>query len=308
MPGVKSALQIFRVMRFSVVIPAFNRAALLARTLESVWSQRFTDFEVIVVDDGSTDGTSEFVRNLGGRVQLVTQANLGPGAGRNNGARHAHGEYLAFFDSDDAWFSWTLECFAKLIEQHSRPAVLGARLVEFSDESELAAVRETAVQVDAFQDYFASHHSGCYVGAGMLVVRRDEFIRVGGFTERRINCEDHDLMMRLGASRGYVQVLEPVTLGWRRHPGSATLDVRRSLEGVRFMVAQERGGIYPGGHARQKERRRILTSHLRPVSVECLRNGLKLDAWELYRASLCWHMALGRWKYLAGFPVKALFS
>jgi cellulose synthase/poly-beta-1,6-N-acetylglucosamine synthase-like glycosyltransferase len=293
---------------FSVIIPTFNRVALLKRMLESVWAQRFTDFEVIVVDDGSTDGTAEFVRGLGGRVQLVTQTNLGPGAGRNNGARHARGEYLAFLDSDDLWFPWTLECFAKLIKQHSNPAVVGARLVEFSGEEELAAVREAGAKADAFEDYFASHASGYYVGAGMLVVRREEFIRVGAFTERRINCEDHDLMMRLGASRGYAQVVEPVTLGWRRHPGSVTFDVKRSLEGVRFMVAQERGGIYPGGHARQKERRRILTSHLRPVTLDCLRQGFGADAWALYRASFGWHVALGRWKYLAGFPVKALFS
>jgi len=62
---------------FSVIIPAYNRAALLARTLESVWAPRFTDFEVIVVDDGSTDGTLEYLKLLGQRVQVLQQASRG---------------------------------------------------------------------------------------------------------------------------------------------------------------------------------------------------------------------------------------
>jgi glycosyltransferase involved in cell wall biosynthesis len=293
-------------MLFSIVIPTFNRAALLARTLESVWAQHWTEFEVIVVDDGSTDGTAEFVRGLGGKVQLVTQSNLGPGAGRNNGARLARGEYLAFLDSDDLWFPWTLANFAELIRRHTQPAILGAKLMEFSDEVQLVTVRETPMQADVFEDFIASHRSSYFVGAGMSVLRREEFLKTGGFTNKPINAEDHDLILRMGAAPGFVQVTSPVTLAWRRHAGSATTNLSRTVAGSLYLVEQERLGAYPGGPERARERRRILTRHARPATLDCLQHGLYRDAWKLYRALFRWHVMLGRWKYLLGFPVRAL--
>src|SRR5688572_12313735 len=113
-------------MLFSVVIPTFNRAHLLADTLESVFNQTFTDYEVIVVDDGSTDSTQQYLGSLDARIIFLTQSNHGPGAARNLGARHAQAEYLVFLDSDDVWFPWILWCFAEVIKLHGRPAILGA--------------------------------------------------------------------------------------------------------------------------------------------------------------------------------------
>src|SRR3954453_7371445 len=102
-------------MLFSVIIPAHNRVGLIGQTLKSIWAQSFTDFEVIVVDDGSIDGTVEFLRSLKEHVTVLSQRNRGPGAARNLGASHAKGEYLAFLDSDDLWFRWTLEVYAQVI-------------------------------------------------------------------------------------------------------------------------------------------------------------------------------------------------
>ncbi len=291
---------------FSVVIPTFNRVELLKRTLESVWAQTFTDYEVIVVDDGSTDGTLEFLKSLAGRVTLLTQSNRGPGPARNLGAEKARGQYVAFLDSDDLWFPWTLETFAQLICQHRSPAILSASLVEFSDEVTLAALKLPPVRAEYFPDYFATSHLHYFVGAGMAVLRRTEFLKTGGFTEKRINAEDHDLILRMGTAPGFVQILEPFTLAWRRHAGSATKNFRLSFEGNRYLVEQEERGAYPGGRARRRERIRIVSSHVRPISVECLRQKLRAEAWTLYRATVGWHVRLGRWKYLVGFPAMAL--
>jgi len=296
-------------MLFSVVIPTFNRATLLARTLELVWAQRTTDFEVIVVDNGSTDGTADYVREFGERVKLISQAkNQGPGGGRNAGARQAQGEYLAFLDDDDWWFPWTLAIFAKLIQQHQRPAIVGAKLMEFSDEAQLAAVNETPLQADVFADYFASHRSGYFVGAGMSVLRRDAFLKTGGYTDKPINAEDHDLILRMGEARGFVQVTSPITLGWRRHAGSATTNLSRSVAGSLHLIEQERNGQYQGGKARCGQRREIITRHVRPVSLECLRTGATVDGWRLYRATFGWHARLGRWKYLIAYPAMAVLA
>ena len=295
-------------MLFSIIIATYNRLDLLTRTMASVWSQRFTDFEVIVADDGSTDRTVDFLHAQGPRVRVVHQANSGPGAARNLGAQLASGEYLAFLDSDDLWFPWTLATFAHVIRQHHAPAILAGHLQEFSDDADLRGVQETPPEAEVFPDYLASSRKRYFVGACMAVLRRDEFMKTGGFTDRRINCEDHDLILRMGTAPGFAQILSPVTLGWRRHPGSATQDPGRSVAGILYLIEQERGGIYPGGESRINDRRRVVTLHVRPVSLDCARRGLWSEAWRLYRASFAWHVQLGRWKYLLGFPVKTLSS
>ncbi|MEP7341836.1 MAG: glycosyltransferase family A protein [Acidobacteriota bacterium] len=291
-----------------MVIPTYNRADLLRRTLESVFAQEFKDFEVIVVNDGSTDHTEAVVGVWGSQIQLVRTKNCGPGAARNVGINHSRGEYVAFLDSDDLWFSWTLQTFAGLIFRHDRPAILSASLIEFTDERELSAIEFRPTDVAAFSDYFASSQRGYFVGAGMAVVHRQALQNTSGFTERRINAEDHDLILRLGTLSGFVQVLAPVTLGWRRHAESATKNFKQSYDGNCYLIEQELQGAYPGGQSRLQERREIISRHVRPATLEYLRHGLRREAWGLYRMTFRWQSAAGRWKFLMGFPVKAMFS
>src|SRR5262245_53825606 len=94
--------------QFSVIIPTHNRLCLLQRALGSVRNQTFRDYEVIVVDDGSSDGTWNYLGSLVPFIKALRQENRGPGPARNLGATHATGSYLAFLDSDDLWFPWTL--------------------------------------------------------------------------------------------------------------------------------------------------------------------------------------------------------
>lgn len=103
--------------KISVVVPLYNKAPYVERTLHSITSQSFGDFEVIVVDDGSTDGGPDIVRALADpRVRLVTQPNMGPGAARNRGISEAQGELLAFLDADDEWLPQFLETGIGLLE------------------------------------------------------------------------------------------------------------------------------------------------------------------------------------------------
>ena len=91
--------------RVSVVVPLYNKARFIGRCLDSILAQSFSDFEVIVVDDGSTDASLELARvyQRDPRVRVVSQQNAGPGAARNRGAQEARGEFLAPLDADDAW-------------------------------------------------------------------------------------------------------------------------------------------------------------------------------------------------------------
>src|SRR5438132_9146990 len=221
-------------MLISIVIPTYNRIRLLRETIESIRTQTAKDFELIVVDDGSTDETREYLVAQGSTLRFVRQENRGPGAARNLGAQHAGGEYVAFVDSDDLWFDWTLQTFTKLIWKYGSPAILAARVLEFRNAEELSGLSGQELDADYFPDYLAASTTGYYVGSGMGVFRRSEFLSAGGFRTERMNAEDHDLALRLGTARGFVQVRSPVTLAWRRHSGGATTQLQSTVEGARY--------------------------------------------------------------------------
>jgi glycosyltransferase involved in cell wall biosynthesis len=293
---------------FSVVIPTYNRSALVRRTLASVAAQSFRDFETIVVDDGSTDDTIEVLKPLeSSGTRILQQPNRGPGAARNLGVAHASGDYLIFLDSDDLWFPWTLDVFAQVISRSS-PSLIAASLVEFSDESEVERVSQSELRVESFPDYFASAGTGIFVGAGMSVIRRDVFARSKGFTDRPINAEDHDLIMSIGDAPGFVCVRSPVTLAYRRHPGSVRLDPDKMYAGSQFLIEGERTGRYPGGQSRSIQRIEILSQHVRPTILECVRGGRFWRGLSLYTRTFCWHARLGRWRFLLGTPLIAAAS
>jgi glycosyltransferase involved in cell wall biosynthesis len=225
---------------FSVVVPTFNRADLLFGTLESVFGQKFRDFEVIVVDDGSTDGTMDYLHSLGKDVRVFQQSNRGAGAARNHGARHAQGRYLAFLDSDDLWFPWTLQVYHDVIRRYQKPSFIVGKPQVFFDQIELDKVLFSTPKDDWFADYLASGDQWRWWGASSFIVRRDAFEAVGGFTEEWVNDEDTDLTLRMGVAPGFVQITEPVTFAFREHAASVSKDYARLLTGTWSRVRAER--------------------------------------------------------------------
>jgi hypothetical protein len=289
---------------FSVIIPTYNRLAFLKKTLQSVRQQSFADYEIIVVDDGSSDGTSDWLVANRSWLRGIHQSNGGPGAARNAGARKAQGEYLAFLDSDDLWFPWTLDVFARIVEDQ-RPSIIAGKLVEFLDEDELARIERATFSSRTFGDVLESSHAPLSIGSGTCVVKREAFQSVS-FLEDCFNSEDHDLILQLGTQPQFVQVISPPTVAWRRHSSSETTNLKSSALGIARLVARERSGAYPGGSMRAKQRREILTRHSRPVALQCVRRGHQRDGWDLYASTLFWNLSLGRLKYSAGFPMVAL--
>ena len=101
--------------------------------LDSVFAQTWTNYEVIVADDGSTDGTGDVLATYGDRIRVVTQQNSGPGTARNLGIELARGEYLAFLDSDDVWFPWTLASYARAIHDYGQPTIIAGDKADITE-------------------------------------------------------------------------------------------------------------------------------------------------------------------------------
>lgn len=294
---------------FSVIIPAYNRAALIGQTLDSVFAQSFADLampEVIVVDDGSTDGTLEVVRGFGDRVKVLQQPNKGPGAARNAGLRAASGEYVVFLDSDDLWFPWSAKTYARVIEQHHRPAFIAGKPFVFEPPAPAMPPGPGPLTTEVFTDYYASGDQWRWYSASSFVMKREALLAVGGFTDEWVNGEDADAAMRMGVAGPFVQVTSPCTFGYRRHPDSAMADLGRTYRGMRRMIDEERAGHFPGRAERARDRIRILTTYVRPLSLGLLDRGDRASAWDLYRQTFRWHLRGGRWKFLAGFLGRAL--
>lgn len=286
---------------FSIVIPTYNRAALLEAALESVFAQEFTGFEVLVVDDGSTDGTQEMLARYSGQVRVLRQENQGQGAARNLGIQHATGEYVVFLDSDDLWFPWTLATYQQAIGMYGGPTVVMGSQAPFQRPEELYRVRREPLRAHAFADYLASAEAPFVRTACVIAVRTETLRRVGGFTAKRINSEDHDLLYRLGTEPGFVWMEAPLVMGYRKHEDSSSRQLERSYEGQCYLLEQERQGRYPGGAARRRERLTLLLHGARHVTRWLTERGRPELALDLYRRSLRGHLVVPRWRYVLGF-------
>jgi GT2 family glycosyltransferase len=194
------------VPRVSVIVPLFNKAAYVGRALASISSQSFTDFEVIVVDDGSTDGSSEIVaRHRDSRVRLVSQQNSGPGAARNRGIEQSSGQLLAFLDADDEWLPHYLQ--AGIAGMDGGGARHAAHTCAYFDEP--SGIDSSALwrnrgfvsgvcQVEATTRAETLLHRVAYMSPCTTIARAEVIHRLGGFYER--NCrfaEDAYLWLRV---------------------------------------------------------------------------------------------------------------
>lgn len=212
----------------SVVVPAYNAAWCVRRAIDSVLKQTFRDFELLVIDDGSTDDTADVLATFGGAVRVVRQHNQGLSSARNAGIRAARGEFVAFLDADDWWLPGKLERQVSLLR--AKPAVgfvSTAARVEDLDGRFLNLWPCTACS-DAFLPRLFGAN-GDVAGSGSAVMaRRRLFDEVGGFDECLRSLEDVDMWMRLAAVTAYACVDEPMVVILKR-PGSMS----RNLETMR---------------------------------------------------------------------------
>ncbi len=190
---------------FSVVIPLFNKEDLIGDTLRSVLAQNYQNFEVVVIDDGSTDHSASIVAAIAEsepRIRLIPQTNAHVSAARNHGIREAKGDYVAFLDADDLWKVNHLEEFSLLAREFPVAGMLGTayarRLAGRPDQAGL--VRDLVGRRALVDDYFITAVDYQFIYTSSIAIRRDVFDVVGAFDEEdKLFSEDLALWARVAA-------------------------------------------------------------------------------------------------------------
>lgn len=242
-------------MDISVVVPAYNAARTVAETLESILAQSLPPREVVVVDDGSRDGTLEVLRTFGDRVKVKTQPNSGVSTTRNRGVEEAAGEWIAFCDADDVWHPDKLRLVAAVAASHpvvdllfhdfwviAGGTIIEARATHSRKHSlfplfkeglttmrevlpleSTTTVRDVAPpfsQVTAwFGDPFRWLLFGAMVQPSTVVMKRSTFLRIGGFDSSFRYAEDGEFFLRAAKKVRFLWIDASLT-GYRRAPGT----------------------------------------------------------------------------------------
>ena len=183
-------------MRFSVIVPLYNKAPYVRHALESVFAQTYKDFECIVVDDGSTDGSLDIVRAINdemsrdkslnephtlndGRFKIFSQANSGVAAARNNGVAVSKGEYVCFLDADDWWESTFLEEMDRLIAEYPDAGIYASNYIYYKPGKTHVALSLPRGYIDYPKAYYEGSSMPVWTGATCML--RKVFDEMGGF-------------------------------------------------------------------------------------------------------------------------------
>jgi len=229
----------------SVVIPAFNAAGCIGRALDSALAQTYSQREIIVVDDGSTDDTPAQLSRYGDQVHVVTKENGGLSSARNAGIAAASGEFVAFLDADDWWLPAKLERQVALMRAHPEIGFCSTAAQVVSTEAKLMNVWPCPpATANVLEGIFENPSLIPGSGSGVML-RRAIVDRVGGFETNLRSLEDIDMWMRIASVSGYACVAEPLTMILRSSQSmSRNLDTMRTSA---LQVLRKNRDLLPSG-------------------------------------------------------------
>ena len=221
-------------MKFSVIIPLYNKAPYIRKALESVFAQTYTDYELIIVDDGSTDGSAEiaeaFLQDLASRLsplafRLLKQKNAGVSAARNNGFSVSSAEYIAFLDADDWWEPTYLERMAQLINDYPDAGLYACNYIYYKPGKTHVTLNIPTGYINYPKAYYESDAMPVWTGAAMIP--RQVYAEMGGFPLGIKLGEDFLLWSKISLHYPVAFLNEP--LAWYNNDVPATLRATRNL-------------------------------------------------------------------------------
>jgi len=203
--------------KVSVIIPAYNAMAFLPSTLKSISEQTFTDYEVIVVNDGSSDGIENWItQNAEPKIKLISQQNQGAAGAKNTGLTHAQGEYIAFLDADDLWEKTKLEKQVRILEDNPEVGLVYTWVGSIDEHGRpRPKVRINNVQGDVWEKLLEHNIVEC---GSVALVRRQCYEHVGWFDQSLPSSygEDWDMWLRISVHYLFKVIQEPL-VSYRAH-------------------------------------------------------------------------------------------
>lgn len=221
-----------RAPRFSVIVPAFNTAAYVGEAIGSVQRQTVTDWELVVVDDGSTDGTAEVIESMAGtRLRLIRQARAGVSAARNRGAAAAQGEFFLFLDADDRLRPDALMRLGAHLAAHPDVDMAYGELATISEDGRLRHGGRPVFGPRPSGRILPALLAGGFMVTGMALMRAEGFRRSGGFDESLRLSQDWEFLCRMAAQGEILYLQGPPVLEYRLRQTSATHSLGRGDAG-----------------------------------------------------------------------------
>ncbi len=205
--------------KVSVIIPTYNRGGYIKRALESVLNQTYNDFEIIIVDDGSTDDTKKVLEPYKDVIKYIYQENKGVSAARNRGIKGSCGEYIAFLDSDDGWTNEKLSIQSTILDKDKKIGIVYSKMTKINAKNEVCGTKPENYIGKDFNELI---EKGGDLPTSAVMVRRECFDQAGLFDETFEIMEDLDMWIRIAQDHVLFQVTEPNLALYYVHEGQVT--------------------------------------------------------------------------------------
>ena len=289
--------------RFSIVITCHNQLHYIGAAVDSALSQGDRVKEIIVVDDGSTDGSLALLQQYKNSIQLVSfSTNRGAIEARNQGAALGTGDYLVFLDGDDLFTPWAFDVYETIVSERLPKIILG-QSIWFQGPTPPPVPEQKPTKIDFVQySTLFSKDRAIGLSASTFVIDRQTFHDVGGWSPGIFHLDCSDLCAKLGISGRTLLICSPPTAFYRVHTSNSIHSVPPFLEMLHRLMAKEKAGEYPGGRKHRFERRVWLGGLSFFWTRRALRAGLYKDA--LRVAASTWPMIVAAISCRCGIRIK----
>jgi GT2 family glycosyltransferase len=242
-------------IRFSIVITCYNQRDFIGAAVDSALAQIHPEKEVVVVDDGSSDGSREVLEKYGDAIHLLRfEGNCGAIEARNHGAAKAAGEYLVFLDGDDLLTPWALQLYEQIVALRNPQIVLGETTwFNGADPPAVDSSGPRRIEFVEYEGYLAKDRS-IGLTASAMVIRRQTFLDVGGWSPGIFHLDCWDLCVKLSTTGRMILVCAPAVALYRVHESNSIHNVAPFLRMAHRLIDKEKAGEYPGSRQHRFER------------------------------------------------------
>jgi len=228
------------MQKISVIIPVYNRPAFVQEAIQSVLDQSWSNIEIIVVNDGSTDDTPLVLESFGDKIRIIHQENKGVSAARNTGINHSESKWIAFLDSDDIWLPEKLRLQMQFFENHPDAKICQTEEIWIKNGRRLYPKKKHKKKSGMIFEHCLPL---CIVSPSAVMIHQDMFNLVGTFDESLPACEDYDLWLRISCQYPIYLLDQPLIIKRGGHEDQLSQAIRLDRFRIRALLKLLKSGV-----------------------------------------------------------------